>query len=639
MADILTIGSRSLINMQHALSTTGHNIANANTDGYSRQQISMDAGSYREYGFGFLGQGANIGSVDRVYDSFVSNQLNGFVSTSSQYESFLSFNNRLNNLFADPQNSLNSSMQNLFNAVQEVSSSPSGMAQREVLLGEAENLVYKQQSINKMLTSMGQDISNEIRVIIADLNNTVDSISHLNKQIVSATASSNGAQPNDLLDERDRLIRNLSSMVSVTSVKQPDGAINIFVGNGQGLVVGAQTSHLDVRVNAYDASKVEISLVGQPPGSNISRFINGGELQGLMDFRNRNLLQAQDALGLIVLTMSEAMNAQHKLGLDMNGVAGGDFFSYSQTTIKPHTNNSGITAPTVSLQNAADVQASDYRLYYNGSQWELSRLSDNTTVTGAGPLVLDGMSVDVSSGTPVTSDSFVFNPARDAASSFKLAINDARSFAAASALALNKNATNGGTGDISALAVTDPSFIPLPAGVALEYSADALGPGLPGFLVNGGADGTIAYDPVVDAAGKSFTIAALGVSFTVNGAPAEGDSFTLSHNAGAIGDNGNAVLMSALQNKKMVNGSVSTLQQQYGSMVAKIGISGRQAETNLAVESALKQQAENYHLSITGVNLDEEATNMIKYQQAYQASAQIVKIATEIFETLLRSIG
>lgn len=639
MANILDIGTKSLMNMQHALTTTGHNISNANTEGYSRQQIRMDAGIFREYGFGFLGQGASVGSIDRVFDGFVSNQLNGFISSSTRYETFVQFNDRLNDLFADPQSSLNSSIQNLFSAVQEVSASPSGMAQREVLLGDAQNLVYRQQSLNKMLTDMGQDITNEVRLIVDDLNNAVDSIGVLNQQIVAATAAAFGAQPNDLLDERDRLIRSLSEKVSVTSVQQPDGSINIFVGNGQGLVVGNQTTHLDVRANAYDASKVEIGLEGQLQGTNISRFIHGGELQGLMDFRNRNLLQAQDALGLIALTLTESFNTQHQLGLDMNGVAGGAFFSHADAVIRPHDNNAGTAAPALTVTDTTQLRASDYRLHYSGSQWELTRLSDNTSVSGAGPLSLDGMTVDVSSGTPQANDSFLFNPARDAGATLKLALTDARGFAAASALTLSKPATNSGTGSFPTLGVTDPSFIPLATPVSLSFDPDALGAGQPGLLVNGGADGILAYDPVADAAGKSFTLAGLGVTFTFAGAPASGDAFTLQHNTGARGDNGNAVLLGQLQTLKQVDGGLSTLQQHYGGMVAKIGIAGRQAETNLAVEQALRQQAENYHVAVTGVNLDEEAANLIRYQQAYQASAQVVKVATDIFQTLLNSIG
>jgi flagellar hook-associated protein 1 len=639
MANILDIGTTSLMNMQHALSTTGHNIANANTDGYSRQQIRMDSGIFREYGFGYLGQGASVGSIDRVFDSFISNQLNGFVSSTARYESFMQYNDRLNDLFADPQNSLNSSIQNLFSAVQEVSASPSGMAQREVLLGDAGNLVYRQQSLNKMLTNMGQDIANEIRLIVDDLNNTVASIGVLNDEIVAATSAAFGAQPNDLLDERDRLIRTLSSQVSVTAVQQPDGAINIFVGNGQGLVVGNQTTQLQVRTNAYDASILEIGMVGQLKGTNITRFITGGELQGLMDFRNRNLLQAQDALGLIALTLTDSFNSQHQLGLDMNGVAGGTFFSHGTAVIKQHDNNAGSAAPTLVIQDTTQVRATDYKLYYTGSQWELTRLSDSTSVSGAGPLILDGMTVNVASGTPQANDSWIFNPARDASGTLKLAISDARSFAAASALTASKPAINTGTGSITTLGVTDPALIPLAAPVSITFDPDALGTGQPGLLINGGAHGSFAYSPVTDAAGKSFTIAALGVSFTMQGAPAGGDEFVLKHNTGATGDNGNALRLGDLQTLKQVNGELSTLQEHFGAMVAKIGVSGRQAKTNLAVEQALQRQAESYHISVTGVNLDEEAANLIRYQQAYQASAQVVKVATDIFQTLLNSIG
>ncbi len=186
--------------------------------------------------------------------------------------------------------------------------------------------------------------------------------------------------------------------------------------------------------------------------------------------------------------------------------------------------------------------------------------------------------------------------------------------------------------------VTDPAFIPLAAPVSLTFSADALGAGQPGFIVNGGAGGTLAYDPIADSAGKSFTLGTLGVTFTVSGKPATNDSFSIAYNSGARGDNSNALQLVGLKSKPTINGT-QTLQNFYGGMVAQVGVSARQADANLQVEASLLQQAEQYRENVSGVNLDEEAANMLRYQQAYQASAQIIKIANDVFSTLINSLG
>jgi flagellar hook-associated protein 1 FlgK len=238
----------------------------------------------------------------------------------------------------------------------------------------------------------------------------------------------------------------------------------------------------------------------------------------------------------------------------------------------------------------------------------------------------------------VTGDSFQFNPARAAGNQFSLAIRDPAAIAAASAVRATAAAANTGATTISGLQVTDPAFIPLAAPVSLTFSPDALGVGQPGFLVNGGADGTLAYDPLADSAGKSFTLATLGVTFTVAGKPAANDSISLVHNSGARGDNSNALQLADLKSKPTINGT-QTLQNFYGSMVAQVGVSSRQAEANLQVEASLLQQAEQYRENVSGVNLDEEAANMLRYQQAYQASAQIIKIANDVFTTLINSLG
>jgi flagellar hook-associated protein 1 FlgK len=638
MADILRIGSSALLNIQHAMSTTGHNIANVNTEGYSRQSVNVIANDYQGMGFGFLGQGSRIQSITRSTNEFLTAQIQQFSSSQSHYETGLTYLARLDDIMSNTSNNLNTALQNFFNSVQEVAANPSGVPERQLLISDAQNLVNRQQSMNRMFTDLNKEVNSEIRSIVSEVNGLADSISLLNREIVSARSGNNNAPPNDLLDKRDLLIKQLSAKVSVTAVDQSDGSLNIFVGRGQALVVGAQVTHLQAQNNPYDSSRTEIGVAGNPLASNISAHLTGGELQGLLDFRNNSLAPAQQQTGLITIALTDAFNAQHRRGMDLNGEMGGNFFTPVTPLVAGHINNAGSAAPAVTITNPGALTPNEYRLGYDGTTWSLTRLSDNVAVTGAGPLVMDGMSVSVTTGTPTAGDTFLLNPGRDASNNFALTLRDARKIAAAGAISLNTTPANLGSGAIQNVQVTNAAVMPLPIPLNISFDPNALGAGVPGLLINGGANGTLAYNPATESGGKDFVLAGLGVGFRMTGVPQNGDSFRLGNNSGARGDNGNALSLGLLQQQNLVDGSRNTFQQYYSTLVADVGVDTRQMNANLQVENSLLEQAVSYRDGISGVNLDEEASEMLRLQQAYQASAQIVKVADELFQILVDSV-
>lgn len=640
MVDILKMGSGTLANLQQAMSTTGHNIANVNTEGYSRQTVNFETHDYQRYGFGFVGQGSRIASVDRAYNDFLTSQVQNFSSSRSQYDVFVEFASRVDNLLANSETSLNTSIQNFFTSVADVAASPSTLPERQAMIGEANNLVDKQQAFYGLLQDLNSETNSAMRLAVEDINTLAKGISDLNKQITSETSSGNRALPNDLLDQRDKLVRALSETISVTTVAQDDGALNVFVGRGQPVVVGTQVTNLAIGNNAYDSSKLEVIIAGQSEANGNSRFVTGGELQGLLDFRSRVLEPAMSQLGLISLGLSESLNAQHLSGMDLNGDLGAAMFNSNNIAVAAKSANTGTADPSVSLDDYSQVRASDYQLSYDGAQWHLSRRSDNTTVSGAGPLSLDGMTVDLSSGTPDTGDSFIFNPARAAAGNFEFAISDPRKIAAASPVSAVQSEANTGTSEISNIQVEPVNGLPFASPVTVTFNPDAMGPGLPGFDVAGGPGGLgpYAYDPATESDGKTFTLGATGVSFTIADTPQAGDSYTLENNFGATGDNNNALMMSQLQHSRLLNGGEDTFQEVYGGMVADVGSQQRQGTANLELETTLLQQAESYKDSAVGVNLDEEAANLLRYQQSYQAAAQLIKVSEDVFQTLMNSI-
>jgi len=635
MADLLRLGAGSLQNWQSALNTTGHNIANANTEGYSRQTVEIGTARALRFGFGYVGQGAEIVSIDRASNSFVTSQVRNFTSSASQYETFVQFSSRVDDILANSQNSLSVSMERFFNAASDVAASPSTLPERQALIGEGDNLVARQQSFNDLLQDLNSEINNAIGLRVTEINGIASSISEINQLILNTNNS--GGTPNDLLDQRDRLVEQLSTKISTSVIEQNDGSFNVLIGKGQALVIGAVPTELEVRFNQFDSSRLEIGIKGLI-GNDSSQFVKGGELQGLLDFRSRVLNPAQTQLGVLALGMGETINAQHKVGVDLNGVLGGNIFAPIAISVAPEGFNAGTSGPVVTLTDASEVRASDYSLDYNGTQWQLTRLSDSTSVSGAGPLVLDGMSVDVSAGVPVSGDSFRINPGHDAAVNFAMAISDPRKIAAASPVIADTPLANVGIGILTDLKVAASNTLPLAAPISLTFNANAGGAGIPGFDVVGGPGGSILYDPATEGAGKAFTFATEGVSFTLANTPQPGDSFTITNNSGAFGDNRNILQIGELQYASTLNGSENSYQEFYGGLVAQVGVISNQAGSNLTIENSLLNQATDYRDSTSGVNLDEEAANLLRYQQAYQASAQMIKIADELFQTLINSI-
>lgn len=638
MVDILRMGSNNLLSLQQAMSTTGHNISNVNTEGFSRQTVHFESANPQRFGTGFIGQGAQISSISRSYNDYLTTQVQSFTASQSRYEAFVGFSSRVDDILANSQNSLNTSIQKFFSATADVAANPSTLAERQVLIGEANNLVDRQRSFSNLLENLNQEVNAELRTGVVEINGLADSIAKLNQSISSALSTSTGSPPNDMLDERDRLVKQLSELVAVTVDQQDGQSLNVYIGKGQALVVGDQSTHLQTQAHPYDSSRLEVGVEGRLNVNGISQFVSGGKLQGLLDFRTKVLVPAQTQIGLVALGITEKINAQHNIGMDLDGNMGGNFFTPGTVPIAGSTSNGGTSVPSGTLTDVSQLRPTDYRLDFDGAQWNLTRLSDNTSVSGAGPLVLDGMSIDVATGVPSTGDSFIINPARSAAASFGLAITDPRKIAAASPVISDATLTNAGTGAISEVTVGAVNNLPLAGPITLTFNPDALGVGVPGFDVVGGPGGTIAYDPATESAGKTFNFAVEGLTFSISDVPQAGDSLVINSNAGATGDNRNILKIGEFQYQSTLNGGKDTFQELYGSMVAQVAVNHRQANSNLTVETSLLQQAVEYRDNASGVNLDEEAANLLRYQQAYQASAQLIKIADDLFTTLLNSL-
>jgi flagellar hook-associated protein 1 FlgK len=638
MADLLGIASSGLGAIQQALSTAGHNIANVNTEGYSRQIADFSTLPAQRIGDSYAGSGVEVGAVRRAYDSFVVDELRTRGSKLGMAGAFESLASGLDSLVGDSDNGLAPALEGFFNSVQGVASDPGSLSARQILLSDAQILTDRFTQLNASLLGFERDANNRITSAVGEINGLAANIAELNGDITLALGS--GGDPNDLLDQRDALLMQLSNKVGIITLEQTDGAVNVFIGKGQPLVIGGTAQQLEVVSSSIYPSRLEVG-VAQPGGSTqiISQQISGGELQGVLDFRSRVLDPAISELGRLAVAMTDLVNAQHKLGMDLNGQLGGDFFNALSPTVIASANNS-TTAPvataSLTIDSTSDLEATDYLLVYDGAQWGLTRTSDGAFFSdAAGNFALDGITVSVG-GTPAAGDTFLLRPVYGAAGQFGLELTASDQFAAAGPVVSSQALSNSGSASVGALAVSSTVGLPLAGDISLTFNPDALGAGVPGFDVVGGPGGTIAFDPGTESGGKTFTFAGSGgLSFTLSGLPNNGDTFTLSANAGGPGDNRNALLLGAMQSQSLVDGSSATFGEAYSGMIGGVGVATRQAQANLQAEDSLMNNAIAARERVSGVNLEQEAAELVRLQQAYQAAAQLVAIADTLFQTLL----
>ena len=633
-SSILNIGVTGLQVAQAGLLTSGHNIANAATPGFTRQQILQTTNVPQFTGSGFFGQGANVESVRRVYSQFLFSQVLSAQTTQAELDSHSLQVQQIDNMLADPSSGLSPALQDFFKSVSELSANPSSIPARQAMLSGAQALVARFQGLDQRFAEIREGVSGQIQNSVAAINSYAQQIAALNERIVLVQAGSLSQPPNDLLDQRDQLIADLNREIRVTTTAQADGSLNVFIGNGQALVVGQEEYGLQAVAALDDGNRVDVALVG--PGGSALRIpdtlLSGGALGGLLAFRRDTLDPAQDSLGRVAVVLAQTFNDQHRLGQDLSGALGADFFrAPAAPSVLPSTSNTGAGVVSASISDVQALQASDYRLSYNGGgNYTLTRLADNVRLVDAGPLpaTVDGMALNVAPA-PALNDSFLIRPVRGGARDMGVALSDVRSIAAAGPLRTTAANGNAGTGKISAGEVTNTTGLPLAGDITVTFDAAN-----DRFVVTGAEAGTLSYDPKTQSAGANFSLAAGGFSFTISGVPVDGDQFVIARNAAGVSDNRNALALGQLQTRNLV-GSSASYQSAYSQTVSQVGNKTRQIEVALTAQANLVKQAQDAQQSLSGVNLDEEAANLMRYQQAYQAAGKVIELAGKLFDEIL----
>lgn len=640
---------------QAALVTTGHNTANVNTPGYSRQsaEIASAGGTYAP-GVGFFGTGAKATDVSRSYDRFLTTQLNQAQSSNqsltTQYEQI----SEIDNLLANQAAGLAPLMQALFASVQAVANTPADPASRQQLIGSGLAMTNQFRAMSKYLTGLNSNANDQISGSVDQINTYAQQIAGLNKQISLVSNSAAGQAPNDLLDQRDQLVSDLSKLVGTKVVVQDGGQYSVFVGNGQTLVLGDQAATLKAVASAADPSQNAVALTGANgvPVELQDSVLAGGSLGGLMQFRNETLINAQNSLGRIAIAMSDTFNAQQHLGIDLNGTAGQSFFSQAAPGVISNGANKGNLVLTPSFADTGKLTTSDYKLSVEADlSYTLTRLSDKQHIalppgfpSSPATVTFDGLTLAFAGGTAAAGDSFLIQPTRTGARDFDVLVNDPTKVAAAAPLITGKASNNSGNAQINAGSV-DASYLATPLATNLTLTYDSASNTFSGFppaaavtvtLANGVPAAGSPYaagSPVSYSAGASISFN--GITVSISGQPANGDKFTIGKNSAGLSDGRNALLLAALQSKKTLGDHASSFNDAYAQLVSTVGNKARQIQISNTAQTSLTAQIRAAQQSVSGVNQDEESANLLMFQQMYQANAKVIQTASTMFDAIL----
>lgn len=628
MSELLNIGSNALLAFQRALDTTGQNIANVNTDGYSRQRVELSNRAPTSGRKDAVGSGVQVVGIQRITDQFLVSQALTQESEFSRQERFLSLASRVDSLLSDPQTGLSSSLNAYFEAARGVEAEPGSSAARRSLLGSAEQLAGRFNSINHQYEGLNSEVNTRLGQLTTEVNQLSQKIADLNLQIPQAQAQA-GQPPNDLLDQRDRLVSELATKIGIRAAPQDGGAINIYTANGQGLVVGRTVTKLSSQTSAFDPSRQELAIAHSSGTVVLSDQASGGEIGGLLDFRREMLDPARAELGRIAVAVTETLNQQHRVGTDLYGNAGGDLFTAGQPTVLSTSTNTGSASVAGSISNVGQLSGDNYVLRFAAGAYTASNAQTGASVslsgsgTAADPLVIGGVSLTVS-GTPADGDRFLVQPTTTAARNFRSVLADPSRIAAAAPVVTAATLSNTGNAQIDRGQVVDGSNANLRSTSTIQF-VDASN-----YSLDGGAT-TNAYT-------SGNAIRVNGVDVRITGNPAAGDTFTIQAAGASSSDNGNIGILADLQTRGVLDSGNVSIGAGYAALVSGAGSKTQQAQLQRDATEAFRAQVAEQRQSISGVNLDEEAANLLRFQQSYQAAAQVISAANDMFQSLLSAV-
>lgn len=672
MPDLMGIGLSGVKAQKTALATVSHNIVNVDTDGYSRQRVQLGTLGAQASGDLFIGSGTEIKSVFRNTNQFVTSQLWRDTQAHATFESYAEYATKLDTLLGDDSTGIAPTLLNFFNAVNDVANDPSSVPARQVLLGEGRALANRFNSVYEQIRLQNETLNRDLAAATSQVSKLAASVASMNEAIKTASSSGTGSFPNDLVDRREEAIRQLSELIGVDVVPQPDGSINVSVGSGQPLVVGAASFEIGAGTGETAISRNEVLLVSNNASQIITSQVSGGRIGGLLNVRNELIDPALNELGRLAMVIGNTINEQHQLGMDLNNQLGGLFFNDINSVeaqngrVYSALENQGNIDISLTIDdvNALDITNYDLRYDSGTSTYRVTNLTTNAVVsTFAAPvafpatisLASEGFSITMDvydpGSLPTTheeGDRYLLTPTRLGASDIGMHISTPQQVAAALPIRTTLPQTNVGSAIVERVEMTDTTtadFTTTPQQLTPPYRVvftsptsydvfDMTNPGTP-VLAGQGTYTPNQPNNLLTNPGLLPAPLAPGYDLVVNGAPESGDVIDIDYNNGGSGDNRNALLMSALQRAKTMGGGRASYQEAYAQLVGEVGTRTRDSRIGEEASDSILQQTTNQRNSITGVNLDEEAADLIRFQNAYQASARIIQVTSELFDVIL----
>lgn len=654
MADLFGIGLSGLRAAQTHLSVAGQNITNVNTPGYSRQTAIQAATQPSYTGAGYLGNGTRVNDVQRIYNEFLTNQVRTTTSSSAQVNAFNIQIEELNSTLSSTASGITSGMQNYFDALQTAIEDPASLPARQLFLSEAQGLAGRFNSVYEQLSTQNRFIGEQMSTISQQVTRLAQSVAGYNEAISKAAA--NGAMPNDLLDARDEAVRQLSELIGVSVVRQDDHSINLFIGSGRPLVVGKDASTLQAAPGRSDPARMEIRLVSGGSSQDVTKLVSGGQLGGLVNYREDVLDLAFNALGRMSLSLASEFNQQLAKGLDLNGNVGTNLFGdinsaeYMDLRSRGREGNQSQATVDVRIADTSQLSTSDYEMTFtSATEFTVRRVDDNRvlgpfdlTATEGQPgyPVFDGLDLSNQPGGYIAGDRYLLTPTRSAAMSLSVSMTHPQQLAFAAPMAGAADLNNRGTGSVTQPVLTDapvPLDLAQLRGLGVEFTYTSTGTGT-GELTSTAPPLNI---PITLGEKFSWTVSGHEFSMTLSGQPLEGDTFAVSFNTG-VADNRNALTLSGLQSQQVLGKADGargfSLADGYGDLVQRVATATAQSRTESEANQAMLVQATNHRDSVSAVSLDEEAANLIQFEQFYNASAQIIQVARSVFDTLISSM-
>lgn len=655
-SNLLNLGARAMLANQVALGVAGHNIANVNTPGYSRQTAAFETATPQFSGGGFIGKGVDVANITRSYNRFLAVEAYGARAEAARDETLRTNLERLETVFPPGEQGLGNATNQFLNAMIDLASRPADPSARQVVLGRAQELASRFSSAGAQLADLQAGVNTELRIQIGKVNDLAQQLARVNNAISQQAGS--GKDPNDLLDQRDRLVYDLSQYIAISTVEPGDGSITVFVGGGQKLVLGAQADRLAVEPDPFDPLRSRISLV--QPGGLLpldSSLLGAGSVAGLLKFQNDDLQAARNGIGQLATALALRVNERQSLGLDLSDPpsAGGPLFEVGAALALPASTNAKdaagnfLAGVTITRVEPNELQASSYLLKADPAtpgSYLLTRESDGLVRSVVDGDIVDGFQIQFNPAAPGAFDQFRLEPVAVAALGMRRTLDAPQGLAAASPITAVVERNNTGTATVDSIYVVDAAGMTVGAQLPDFIFGTANPDGSVNYQVTG-LFGTLngvwrAGQPIGNEPGI-----ALGFELRLNGVPRNGDIISVSSTLYPEQNNGNAKAFLDLQTEAFVGqrplaggglGQGFTISDAYAGLVGDIGTRTQSARFLSEVSANVSTQATNARESEAGVNLDEEAARLLQFQQAYQASARLLQVAQSTFDELLNAV-